>query len=157
MSRKYSRIAALAAIILFSGFLAEASAQTVTGSIKGGSITRGKSARATVVLSFPAGLHANSNRPSTEYLIPTIVRATARGASVGRISYPRGKNRKFEFSENVINVYEGRTSFGFNVNVPAGYRGSTVRVNVAVRYQACTNEVCYTPKTKNITLTARVI
>ncbi|MBP9665104.1 MAG: hypothetical protein KBD94_10820, partial [Pyrinomonadaceae bacterium] len=54
-------------------------------------------------------------------------------------------------------VYEGRVSFGFNVTVPSTYRGQTVRVNVTVRSQACTDEVCYPPRTKQITLIARVI
>ncbi|MEO7538523.1 MAG: protein-disulfide reductase DsbD domain-containing protein, partial [Pyrinomonadaceae bacterium] len=58
--------------------------------------------------------------------------------------------------ENSINVYEGRVSFGFNVTVPAGYRGDTVKVNVSIKYQACTNAVCYAPKTKSLTLMAKV-
>jgi hypothetical protein len=56
----------------------------------------------------------------------------------------------------LINVYEGRVNFPFTVTVPENFKGNTVRVNVAVRYQACTEEVCYPPKTKNVTLTARV-
>jgi len=132
-------------------------AQTVTGSIGNGTIERGKSARGRVVLSIPGGLHVNSRRPASEYAIPTVVTVRGpRGVRVSRVTYPRGKNRKFQFSENLINVYEGRTTFPFTVTVPANFRGKTIRVNVAVRYQACTDEVCYPPRTKNIVLTARV-
>jgi hypothetical protein len=84
------------------------------------------------------------------------VRASARGLKIGAVTYPRGKNQKFEFSESSINVYDGRTSFWFPVTVPAGFTGDSIRVNVSVRYQACTNEVCYPPKTKTAVLTARV-
>jgi Disulphide bond corrector protein DsbC len=139
------------------GTLTVACAQSVNGSIANGTVTRGTAARATVVLSIPGGLHVNSNRPNGEYAIATTVRATSPGAKIGAVSYPRGRNRKFEFSESALNVYEGRATFGFNVTVPATFRGSTVRVNVTVRYQACTNEVCYPPKSKQITLTARVL
>ena len=135
---------------------AQTNAQSVSGSIAGGAVTRGKSARATVVLSIPGGLHVNSNRPNSEYAVATVVRATSPGAKIGPISYPRGKNRKFAFSENTINVYDGRTSFGFNVTVPATFRGDRISVRVTVKYQACTDEVCYSPKSKEITLTARV-
>src|SRR5687768_9441899 len=136
---------------------ASAEAQTVTGSLGDGTIERGDSVRGKVVLSIPGGLHVNSSRPASEYAIPTVVRVRApRGVRVSGVSYPRGKNRKFQFSENLINVYEGRTSFPFTVTVPANFRGSTIRVNVAVRYQACTDEVCYPPRTKNVVLTARV-
>ena len=134
-----------------------AEAQTVTGSIGRGTVERGESTRGNVAISIPGGLHVNSNRPSSEYAIPTVV--TIRGASgvrVSRVTYPRGKNRKFQFSENLINVYEGRVNFPFTVTVPTTFKGNHIRVTAAVRYQACTDEVCYPPRTKNIVLTARV-
>lgn len=141
--------------ILVSGVIVGTS-QTVSGSIAGGAVTKGKAARATVVLSIPGGLHVNSSRPNSEYAIATRVTASAKGVKLTPVIYPKGVDRKFEFSESVINVYEGRPSFWFNVTVPESYTGSTIAVNVAVKYQACTNEVCYPPKTKRITLTARV-
>lgn len=157
MLKTVYRIGFLAAAIVVAGYFSGVNAQSVSGSIAGGSVTRGSTARATVVLSLPAGLHANSNRPGSEYQIPTTVRATSSaGVTMGAVSYPRGRNRKFGFSDQMINVYEGRTSFGFNVKVPSTFRGRVITVNVAVKYQACTNEVCYSPKTKNVKLTAKV-
>lgn len=154
MIRHLSRLGFAAA--LFSAFTFAVSGQTLSGSIGNGTVTRGVASRATVMLNIPGGLHVNSTRPGSEYAIPTTVRASARGAKIGAVIYPRGKNQKFEFSENSINVYDGQTSFWFPVTVPASYKASTVQVNVTVRYQACTNEVCYPPKSKKITLTARV-
>ena len=150
----------LFAILLFvfsSVAAVSAEAQTVTGSIGDGKIVRGDPTRGKVVLNIPGGLHVNSSRPASEYAIPTVVTVRGpRGVRVTRVTYPRGKNRKFQFSENLINVYEGRTTFPFRVTVPASFRGSTVRINVSVRYQACTDEVCYPPRTKTVVLTARV-
>src|SRR5258706_8220780 len=144
-------------MIGFSGYFAGVNAQSVSGSIGKGSVARGKVARATVVLSLPAGLHANSNHPGSEYAIATTVHATGNGIRIGPVSYPRGQNRKFQFSENTLNVYEGRTAFSFNVTVPANYRGQSIKGNATIRYQACTNEVCYPPKSKQITMTASVL
>ena len=135
-------------------FAFEANAQTITGSIP--AVKRGGSTRGSIVLSIPGGLHVNSFRPNSEYAIPTTVRVTGAGLKFGAVNYPRGRNRKFEFSENEINVYEGRVVFTFNVSVPANYKGDTIRVRAVVRYQACTDEVCYPPKSKEITLTAAV-
>jgi thiol:disulfide interchange protein len=143
------------AVVIFAGGLM-VNAQSVSGSIAGGSVTRGKAGKATVVLSIPGGLHVNSNRPTGEYAIATTVRASARGVKIGRVSYPRGHNRKFAFSENAINVYEGRVPFTFDVTVPATFKGNSVAVRVVVNYQACTNEVCYPPKSKEITLRTTV-
>ena len=142
------------AFIFLAGGLVEANAQTISGSI--GTVKRGGSTKGTIVMSIPGGLHVNSNRPNSEYAIPTVVRVSAVGAKIGGVSYPRGKNRKFGFSEDTLNVYEGRAAFGFNLTVPANFKGNVVKVRAVVRYQACTDEVCYAPKSKEITLTARV-
>jgi hypothetical protein len=146
----------LAIIFTFCIFTTAALGQTVTGSIANGTVARGVAARGQVVLNIPGGLHVNSSRPASEYAIPTVVTVRGTGVRVSRVTYPRGRNRKFQFSENLINVYEGRVNFPFTVTVPENFKGNAVRVNVAVRYQACTDEVCYPPRTKNVTLTARV-
>lgn len=142
------------ALCFFAG--SEVNAQTISGSIGNGTVARGASARGVIVLDIPGGLHVNSNRPASEYAIPTSVRVTGSGVKVGAVRYPRGKNQKFQFSENLINVYDGRVSFPFTVTVPKNFRGDTVRVRAVVRYQACTDEVCYPPRNKDITLTARI-
>ncbi|HMO81229.1 MAG TPA: protein-disulfide reductase DsbD N-terminal domain-containing protein [Pyrinomonadaceae bacterium] len=148
-------VAIFLGISLFAG--AETShGQTASGSIGNGTVARGGSARGTVVLSIPAGLHVNSNRPNSEYAIPTTVRLTATGVRVTGVTYPRGRNKRFQFSPDTINVYEGRVTFPFTVRVPANFRGNTITVRAAVRYQACTDEVCYPPRTQNVTMTARV-
>ncbi len=149
----YGAILSLA-LIFIAGAFEQTKAQTVGGSI--GAVKRGGSVRGSVVLSIPGGLHVNSSRPNSEYAIATTVRVSAAGAKVGGVSYPRGKNRKFAFSEDTLNVYEGRAAFGFNLTVPANYKGSTVKVRAVIRFQACTDEVCYAPKTQEVTLTASV-
>lgn len=134
----------------------ETAAQTITGSLGNGTVARGSVAKGKIVLSIPGGLHVNSNRPNNEYSIATTARITGTGTKEARISFPRGKNRKFQFSENTINVYEGRVSFPYTVTVPANFKGNVIRLRVVVRYQACTDEICYPPKSKEITLTAMV-
>lgn len=145
------------AAAIFVGGIYETSAQTISGSIGNGTVSRGSSAKGAVVLSIPGGLHVNSNRPNSEYAIPTSVRLIGSGVRAGRVAYPRGRNRKFQFSESLINVYEGRVSIPFTVTVPAKFKGNSVRVRAVVRYQACTDEVCYPPRNKEVTLTARVL
>ncbi len=141
-------------LIILAGVWTQANAQTISGSI--GTVERGGSTKATVVMDIPGGLHVNSNRPGNEYSIPTVLKVSASGAKVSGVNYPRGKNRKLSFSEETINVYENRAVFTFNVTVPANYRGKTINVRVVTRYQACTDEICYPPKSKDITLTARI-
>ncbi|MEJ7849460.1 MAG: protein-disulfide reductase DsbD N-terminal domain-containing protein [Pyrinomonadaceae bacterium] len=146
----------VAAILLMAPGVNETAAQTITGSLGNGTVARGSVAKGKIVLSIPGGLHVNSNRPNNEYSIATTARITGTGTKEARISFPRGKNRKFQFSENTINVYEGRVSFPYTVTVPANFKGNVIRLRVVVRYQACTDEICYPPKSKEITLTAMV-
>ncbi len=153
---KSSIISAIIVLVLSAIATASAEAQTVSGSIGKGTVTRGSTTRGNVVINIPGGLHVNSNRPSSEYAIPTVVTLRGAGVRTSKVTYPRGRNRKFQFSENLINVYEGRVNFPFTVTVPANFKGNTIRVNASVRYQACTDEVCYPPRTRNLVLTALV-
>ena len=152
--KKYILITLFFALGLF--FVNETNAQTITGSISKGRVKKGSTARGYIVLRIPRRLHVNSYRPKSKYAIPTRVRVSAVGAKAFGVTYPPGKMRKFEFSDKPISVYEGRVVFGFKVRVPKGFKGRYLTVKARVRYQACTNQVCYPPKTKTINIRARV-
>jgi len=145
---------AILSVVLFVLAGISVNAQTVGGSI--GAVGRGSAVKGRITLSIPGGLHVNSNRPNSKYAIPTSVRISAVGAKTGAVTYPRGSNRKFQFSEDTLNVYEGTVSFIFTLTVPATFKGNVVKVNAVVKFQACNDEVCFPPKTKEITLTAKV-
>lgn len=144
-------------ILVFAASASEIIAQTVSGSIANGTVAKGAQGRGSIVLSIPGNLHVNSSRPNSEYLIATSIRLIGgNGARVSGVTYPRGVNRKFQFSEKPLNVYEGTVRFPFTVTVPANFKGNTVSVRAVVRYQACTDEICYPPKSREITMTARI-
>ena len=143
--------------VIFSLFcLTIADAQTLRGTIGKGVVRRGAAAKATVILDIPDGIHTNSSRPKSEYLIPTRLKVSGARLKIGTVMYPRGTDKKFEFSEEPLNVYEHRAAFNFIVAVPKTYRGEAIKVLATINYQACTNEVCYPPKKLEITLTAKV-
>lgn len=147
----------IGAVMLLGGSFLATNAQTVTGTIAKGEVTKGRKAKATVVLDIPHDLHTNSNKPGSEYAIPTTVKITpVSGVKIGPVVYPRGMNKKFEFSEKALNIYEGKVEFAFDVTVPTSYRKPKIEIEVSVRYQACTNEVCYPPTSKKATLVANV-
>lgn len=132
------------------------SAQTVSGGFSKSRVSKGSVARGFVILKIPKGLHVNSYRPTSKNLIATKLTVSGKGVSTFGITYPPGKMKKFSFSRSKISVYENRAYMGFKVRVPKNYRGRTIRVKASVRYQACTDEVCYRPETKSVWLTARV-
>lgn len=132
-------------------------AQNISGSIGNGTVKKGSTARGVVILEIPDGLHVNSNRPNNQYAIPTTLRLYSKDINVGKVLYPRGKDKKFPFNEKPINIYEGKVRFIFSVKVPQSFKGKTIKVRAVVRYQACNDEVCFPPKEKEILLTAKVV
>jgi DsbC/DsbD-like thiol-disulfide interchange protein len=122
---------------------------------------QGSSFQAAVVMDIPSGLHVNANKPLGKYAVPTVVKVDApRGFRVTPVNYPRGSVRTFRFGgsdESRLAVYEGRSIFRFNVTVPAGQPFGVENVRVSVRFQSCTDEVCYPPATRNLDLHIGVV
>ena len=122
--------------MLSAAFILSAKAQTISieGSIERSSVEPGSTNKGTVTLSIPKELHTNSNTPTSEFMIPTAVKFSSSEAKITKISYPKGKNKKFDFSEEPINVYEGKTTVKFNFTVPKTLKSKTVKIRAVVSY-----------------------
>jgi hypothetical protein len=151
-----SILSILFAAVLFAGSPSAADAQEVSVTFTEGPVKRGSTVKGTVLVSIPEGLHVNSNKPSSEYLIATTVRLSGDGIKVRKIDYPDGANRKFQFSETELNVYEGDISIPFSVSILKSFKGKQLSMKALVRYQACTEEICYPPRNKKVIVTTRV-
>ena len=123
----------------------------VSGSVAPDKVKKGRVVRATVVMDIPSGLHVQSNRPLDKFLVATKLDVeTPSGMNVGPISYPRALTRKLKFSKNSVAVYEGKTTIRFNVTVPANYSGSSGEIKGKLRFQACNDESCFPPVTREV-------
>jgi hypothetical protein len=71
---------------------------------------------------------------------------------VGPVSYPRAISRSLKFSKNKVAVFESRTTMRFSVTVPAGYSSNSVEVKARLRYQSCSDEVCFPPQNKDVSI-----
>jgi DsbC/DsbD-like thiol-disulfide interchange protein len=122
---------------------------------------QGSSFQSAVVMDIPGGMHVNANKPLGKYSVPTVVKVDApRGFRVTPVTYPRGSVRTFRFGgadETRVAVYEGRAVFRFNVSVPANQPFGVETLRVSVRFQSCTDEVCYPPATRNVELHVPVV
>jgi len=143
----------LAVVIIFGSFdSATVNAQpniSLNASLAPGKVARGRTVRATVVLTIPRGFHVHSNKPLEKFLIATQVQVDApNGLRVGPVSYPRALLRSLKFSKKKVAVYEGRVIMRFNITVPANFAAGTAEIKAKVRYQSCDDEVCFPPQTK---------
>ena len=140
-------------VFLFAGALvAQSSADVnVSGSVAPDKIKKGRLVRATVILDIPAGLHVQSSKPLDKYLVATKLDVeTPSGMQVGPISYPRALMRQLKFSKGAVAVYEGRSTIRFNVTVPANYSGGSGEIKGKLRFQACNDESCFPPVTREV-------
>ena len=123
----------------------------VSGSIAPDKTKKGRVVRGSVVIDIPSGLHVQSSKPLDKYLIATKLDVeTPSGMKVGPISYPRAVMRNLKFSKSAVAVYEGRATIRFNLTVPANYSGSSGEIKGKLRFQACNDESCFPPVTREV-------
>ena len=125
----------------------------VNGSLAASRIGRGRTVQGTIVMDIPSGYHANSNRPLERFLIATQLQIEApQGIRVGPIVYPRALLRSLKFSKNKVSVFEGRTTIRFSVTVPRDFRGNSAELKARLKYQACNDDTCFPPQTREVKL-----
>jgi thiol:disulfide interchange protein DsbD len=123
----------------------------VSGSVAPDKVKKGRVVRATVVMDIPTGLHVQSSKPLDKFLVATKLDVeTPSGMKVGPISYPRALMRKLKFSKGMVAVYEGKSIVRFNVTVPANYSGGSGEIKGKLRFQACNDESCFPPVTREV-------
>ncbi len=100
--------------------------------------------------------HVNSNTPTYDYLIPTVLSLDpAVGSSEPAFEYPAHKMMKFEFTEEPIAVYDGTFRIFGELELPADASG-TLETEAALRYQACDDKQCLPPVTARAHLELRI-
>lgn len=125
----------------------------VNGSLSPSKVRKGRTVQGTIVMDIPHGYHVNSNKPLERFLIPTQLKIEAPGGiRVGPIRYPRALLRTLKFSKNKVAVFEGRTTIRFTVTVPAGFSSNSAELKARLRYQSCSDEVCFPPQNKDVSL-----
>jgi hypothetical protein len=125
----------------------------VDGSLAANKVARGRTLQGTIVMDIPSGYHANSNRPLEKFLIATQLQFdTPQGIRVGPIVYPRASLRSLKFSKNKVSVFEGRTTIRFTVTVPRNFSGNSAELKGRLRFQACNDDTCFQPQTREVKL-----
>jgi Disulphide bond corrector protein DsbC len=121
-------------------------------------VKQGKSA--TVPLSFrvSSGYHINSNRPKSEFLIPTLLKVDAvTDIVVSKTTYPEGRDMSFAFApDEKLNVYAGDFQVDVRVRPLRTVRVGRYKVRGTLKYQACDNAQCYPPKQLPVSFDVKV-
>ncbi len=150
-------------LILPATLFAGASPQTapnigVNGYFSADKVQRGRLVQAAVVMDIPSGYHVNSNKPLEKFLVATQLNVDApNSVRVGPISFPRAQLKNFQFSKQKLSVYEGRVILRFNVMVPQSYNSGSVQLRAKLRFQTCSDSLCFPPQSREVKLDIPVV
>ena len=151
--RKRVSIATLAVLFLTTFALAadQPRASRIYVSFEGASsatVSPGKPAEVDLNFRVKDGFHVNSNKPNSELLIPTTLKLQPPSdLSTAAITFPPGKDISFPFDPSEkLNVYSD--AFTVKAKLLAAHTAMTGNSTVhgELRYQACSDNACYPPK-----------
>lgn len=121
-------------------------------------VPAGSTFKVAVILKIEEGWHINSNTPTYDYLIGTVLELQQReGVIITDLRYPEGKKLKFGFADDSLSVYEGNPTIFFTVKLsektPIGK--DTLRSKLQV--QACNNQVCIAPASVDVLIPIEIV
>ena len=114
--------------------------------------------RLVVEVTIPDGCHIESHEPGDPFLVPTVLELDAiDGVAIGAVQYPADEIVTFDWSPTTLRVYTGtvRLVAPFEVSVKAA--GGRRRLIGRVRYQGCTETLCYPPAVQEVTASLQVV
>lgn len=163
----------IGATLLFLGLgalgylLPEAYSQSVSGKdvvaptayVSYDPVARGTSFQVAVVMKIKQGFHVNARQVTEDYLIPTDLRAEVPvGFKIGDIVYPKGTLQTFAFAKDTpLNVYTDTVTVRLPLTALASAAVGPQHLAMKLKYQACSQEICLPPVTKDVDATINVV
>jgi hypothetical protein len=122
-------------------------------------IVRGKAGTVELQFRIASGFHINSNTPSEEYLIPTVLKLDPpTDIVIGKITYPPGEEMSFAFApDEKLSVYTGDFAVAVSVRPLASVLPSKYEFRGTLKYQSCDNAACYPPKQLPVAFEVKVV
>lgn len=110
-------------------------------------VAPGGSVRVELRFRVSPGYHINSNKPTSEFLIPTQLKLSPPASlAQGAVVYPAGKDLSFAFSpKEKLNVYAGEFIVRAELRALASAPAGSYKVPGVLRFQACNDRACFPP------------
>lgn len=122
-----------------------------TGYVSLSNVPQGGSAQVAVEIRITEPWHINANPASEEFLVPTEVAFTLpEGVTLRGVAYPEGVEKKLEFAEGALRLYEGVVYVGAVLDVTDKVPLGDLNLTATITYQACDNEKCLLPQTLDV-------
>ena len=117
----------------------------------------GTAAQVKVSLELRNGYHCNSNKPSDDYLIPLKLTWAPGPLESPEVTYPAPQMEKYSFSPTPLSVYTGNFDLMTKFKVSSSATPGQVVITGKLKYQACNDRMCLTPKTIDVSIPIDII
>ena len=126
---------------------AEVTPAVETRPVQAGSVTR-----LSLRVRLPKDVHVQSNKPRDPSLIPTVLTLDLpAGVTVDRIHYPKATDLAQANRKDALAVYGPEFEIGVTVSLAKAVPAGDLVVPATLRYQACTDTVCFPPRERRPT------
>lgn len=116
-------------------------------------LVAGEPFRLAVVATVAPGWHVNSNKPSEDYLIPTLAALLpADGLTFAPPVYPPHKEKKLPFSDKPLALFDGDTVVVVEGKVDAAAAPGPKTLRATLDFQPCNDAQCLAPGQVEATL-----
>lgn len=127
-------------------------ADVVRASASEVALKAGGQGEAAVRLNIADGYHINAN-PASRYQIATELKVEAGdGLTPDKPVYPASLIKKFAFSDQPLAVYEGDVVIKLPLRADSNAAKGARTIPAKLRVQPCDNEVCYPPRTIDLSI-----
>lgn len=134
-------------LIIFSSLISQQDIASVKFIAPQSAFEAGKSYTLLFEFDIDETWHVNSHSPRESWAIPTELQISSSNplVSIGKINYPKDLNRKFSFSDKMLNVYEGREFLKFSISISPDLPEGAHLLNGIFTYQGCNDATCLAP------------
>lgn len=132
-------------------------APTITTEVPPGGASPGAAVRLRLRIVLPSGLHVQSDKPRDPSLIPAKLSLTPpSGVSIVRTTYPTATDLAQPGGTEPLAVFSGTFTIDVDVAIAKSVQPGTVVVPGELRYQLCTDQVCFPPSRATVTWRVKV-
>lgn len=131
---------------------------TISGKVLPDKITPGSTIDLKIKTTIAPEYHINSNKPTEEYLIPTVLKfEPLKNASFENIVYPKPEMATFSFSEEELSVYQGDVTFSVKLTLSEKFPPGKGLIKGTLSFQACNDQNCFAPTDENFEIPFEVV
>lgn len=122
-------------------------------------VQAGKTTRVELQFRVDKGKHVNSNKPTSELLIPTKLSLSAPNDIVtGDVTYPPGEEFTLPIApDEKLSVYGGAFAVSAAVTPARKASPGTYRIHGQLQYQACSDRACFPPQKLPVAFDVKVL